>query len=338
MDEEKKTSSEERTEPETPAESTAETPEIPRLFDETEKAQPAADAPKVVKNQPDPKEEKKRQKKQQKKKAKAEKNKKYPHKLSFLLGLIILIFAVVGVVLTGWNAVRYIRSTTDSVSEYAQYNAYLEPIAAVDPDPFDDITAADQEQLLNAAIWSILSNDTTPDVYTYSGGYLLIPSSDVGKAYVALFGQETERTLTHRTVQGYNCTFEYDATAQMYKIPVTTILPVYTPQVTDAKQSGSTLVLTVNFLASESWNKDGEGNFIAPEPDKTMKITLREQQGSYYISALQTVSATVPETVSFEMTTAAPVTEPASETTAVTETTSAVPADPEKTTLGGRVF
>ena len=152
LDEEKKTPSEDRTEPETPEENTAETPEVPRLFDEPEQAPPATDAPTVVRNQPDPKEEKKRRKKQQKKEAKAEKNQKYPHTLSFLLGLIILIFAVVGVVLTGWNAVRYIKSTTDSGSEYAQYNAYLESIAAVDPDPFDDITAADQEQLIDRFI------------------------------------------------------------------------------------------------------------------------------------------------------------------------------------------
>ena len=63
MDEEKKTPSEDRTEQEAPVESPAENPEKPRLFDEPEKAQPGADSPKVVKNQPDPKEEKKRKKK-----------------------------------------------------------------------------------------------------------------------------------------------------------------------------------------------------------------------------------------------------------------------------------
>lgn len=285
------------------------------------------DAP-VVKNQPDIKEIKK----QDKKKRKDERAKKYPSRLSFLLGLIILIFAVIGVVLTVYNSISYIKSTYDTGSEYAEYNSYLTPVAAVDIDPFDDITDADTEQLINASLWLILSNETTPDTYTYSGGYMLIPSADVDSAYMSLFGPETTSEIVHGTVNGYNCVFEYDSTSKMYKIPVTTISPVYTPSVTEVKESGSSLIITVEYLASENWDKDDEGNFVAPEPDKVMKITLRELQGSYYISSIQTISATVPEKVTFQQTTEAAT---VAETTASAETTTAKAA--EKTTLGGRV-
>ena len=226
--------------------------------------------------------ETKADKKKEHNRLKKEREKKYPDKLSFLLGLIILIFAVIGIILTIWNSVRYISETSDTGTKYAQYNNFLTPIAAVDPDNFDDITAAATEDLLNAAIWSILNMETTPDTYSYSGGYMLIPSADVGNAYVSMFGPETLNSLTHSTVQGYNCTFEYDKTADVYKIPVTTIMPIYTPQVTQVKKSGTALVITLNYLPAESWAKDDEGNMITPEPDKVMKITLRELQGSYY--------------------------------------------------------
>lgn len=279
--------------------------------------------------EPDEREVSKDKKKKQKKEAREQRNNKYPDKLSFLLGLVVLIFALIGVVLTVWNSVSYIRSTADTGSEYSEYNEYLTPIAAVDLDPFDDITDADSEQLLYAAIWAILSDETTPDTYSYSQGYMLIPATDVEKSYSAIFGPETAGSLKHTTVQGYNSTFEYDSAGGVYKIPVTTISPVYTPQVTKVEKSGTSLVVTVNYLSAESWAKDDEGNFVAPEPDKVMKITLRELQGSYYVSAIQTASATVPETVSFEM----PVQEDASES--VQETTTAINA--EKTTLGGSV-
>ncbi len=281
----------------------------------------------AVSNNPDKKEEKKRKKKENSRRQKDERQAKYPDKLSFLLGLVILIFAVIGVVLTVWNGVRYINGTADTGSEYADYNAFLTPIAAVDPDAFDDITAASQEQLINAALWSILSLETTPDTYSYSGGFMLIPASDVEGAFVSMFGPEV--TLTHKTVQGYNCTFEYDTTAKVYKIPVTTIMPIYTPQVTEVKKSGTSLVVTVNYLAAESWAKDDEGNMIAPEPDKVMKITFRELQGSYYISAVQTVSSTVPEVIIPEGTPDEPVSQ-----TQAQETTTVL--DSVKTTLGGR--
>lgn len=274
--------------------------------------------------------EHKENEKQLKKEKKAQRNKKYPSKLSFIIGLLVLIFAFIGIALTVYTSISYIKSISDEGSEFAEYNNYLTPVAAVDIDTFDDITDADTQQLINASIWLILSNETTPDTYSYSGGYMLIPSEDVESAYISLFGPETKSGIVHSTVQGYNCTFEYDSTQKMYKIPVTTISPVYTPSVTDVKKSGSSLIIIVNYLASESWNKDFEGNFVAPAPDKVMKITLRELQGSYYISSIQTISATVPETVLYETTTVT------AESTTKSETTTTNSA--EKTTLGGKVY
>ena len=256
-------------------------------------------------------------------------NKRYPDKIGMLLGVIVSVFAVVGVVLTVWNTVRYISQSAEESGQYAEYNEYLTPIVAVDIDAFDDITSADKEQLLGAAIWSILSDETTPDTYKYSGGYMLIPAADIEKAYGAIFGPEAANSITHMTVQGYNSIFEYNATDEVYKIPVTTISPVYTPQVTDVSKSGTALVVTVNLLAAESWMKDEEGNFVAPAPDKVVKITLRELQGSYFINAIQTVSSTVPETITFEVT--------SDENTSdyIPEPTTANTA--ERTTLGGKV-
>ena len=283
----------------------------------------------VIENKPDEKEKKKLRRKEQKDKI----EKKYPDKLSFMLGLIVLIFAVIGVVLTVWNSVRYVKSTTDTVSEFAQYNEYLTPIAAVDPDPFDDIASADQEQLLSAAIWSILSRESTPDTYSYSGGYMLIPAKDIESVYVSIFGPESSASLTHMTVNGYNSVFEYDQAGGFYKIPVTTISPIYIPQVTDVSKSGTALVLTVNMLSAESWARDDEGNFVAPTPDKVMKITLREVKGSYYLGAIQTVSSTTPETVTFNNS------QPniPQEGTSLNQAETTTSKDAEKTTLGGRV-
>ncbi|MBO5935380.1 MAG: hypothetical protein J6Q94_07800 [Clostridia bacterium] len=282
----------------------------------------------VIENKPDEKEKKKQRRKEQKDKI----AKKYPDKLSFLMGLVVLIFAVIGVVLTVWNSVRYVKSTTDTVSEFAQYNEYLTPIAAVDPDPFDDIASADQEQLLSAAIWSILSRESTPDTYSYSGGYMLIPAKDIESVYVSIFGPESSANLTHMTVNGYNSVFEYDQAGGVYKIPVTTISPIYIPQVTDVSKSGTALELTVNMLSAESWARDDEGNFVAPTPDKVLKITLREVKGSYYLGAIQTVSSTTPETVTFNQ---QPNIPQEGNSLNQAETTTANSA--EKTTLGGRV-
>ncbi len=254
---------------------------------------------------------------------------KKPSKVSFLLGLVVLLFAVIGLVLMIYHSVLYIKSTYASEGEFAQYNSFLIPVAAVDADPFDDITAADSEQLLNASVWLILSKATTPDTYPYQSGYMLIPQKDVEQAYMSMFGPETAAGITHGDINAYNCTFLYDSTEKVYKIPVTAITPVYTPRVTDVKKSGTSLVVTAEYIAAERAITDSEGNIMLPEPDKVMKITLRELQGSYYISAVQTISFTIPETVSYEATTAAESDAQTTETTTQKEA--------EKTTLGGKV-
>lgn len=255
--------------------------------------------------------------------------KKYPDKIAFLLGMVIVIFAITGIVFTIVSGVNYFKGVKESENEFADYNRFLSPVAAVDIDTFDDITAADKEQLINAAMWLILSDETTPDTYPYSGGYMLIPEKDVESAYISLFGPETAQKFTHMTVQGYNSIFEYDETNAVYKIPVTTITPVYTPRVTAVEQSGTSLIVTTEYLAAESWMRDDEGNFVAPDPDKVMQITLRELQGSYYISAMQIISSTIPEIVTKDNVIDEEDSSPAQETTTKKET--------EKTTLGGRV-
>lgn len=279
-----------------------------------------------------------KKKKEKKKKTDGSVNRQRQKRLSFMLGLVILIFACLGVALTAWNSIRYIKSTADTTGKFAKYNAFLTPIAAVDPDAFDDIAAANEEQLLNCAIWAILNNDATPDTYAYSNGYMMIPSTDVESAYGALFGSESVKSLAHQTVNSYNCVFEFNSSALMYQIPVTAISPVYTPRVTEVDESGSSLIITVEYLAAESWNQDKEGNFIAPEPDKVMSITLREAEGAYYISAVKTLSATIPDIVPLRpdvSVTEPPSNEPSSNETSTSETTTE--KQPERATLGGRI-
>ena len=102
-------------------------------------------------------------------------------------------------------------------------------------------------------------------------------------------------------------------------------MPTYTPRVVDLDKTNNSIVLTVAYLGGDQWAQDSEGNMVAPEPDKYMKVTLREKDGSYYISALQntatpetatTVAASETTTFAPETTTAAPVSDTAAQTEA----------------------
>lgn len=238
-------------------------------------------------------------------------HKKGARRWAFPLGLLIAVLALIGAVTIIVAGVRATRQAVEKSRNFDEYNQLLTPVVMNDPDAFDDITKANPEQLIDIAIWSILKSDLSPDQYEYGDGGMIIPEADVTAEFQKLFGTEVQPT--HASVEGYGYEFTYDATKQTYTIPLTGIVPTYTPRVVSSDKSGSTIVLTVAYLGGDQWAQDSEGNMVAPEPDKYMRVTLREKDGAYYISALQNTAA--PETA----TTQPSSSESASETASVSE-------------------
>lgn len=254
------------------------------------------------------------------------KRKKRAHPWAFPLGLVIALLTVIGLVTVIVAGVGTVNKAITKAKKIDNYNTLLTPVVMNDPDTFDDLSKANMNQLLDISIWSILKSNLSPDTYEYGDNGMLIPQADVTKEYTKLFG--TEIAPAHATVTGYGYEFTYDSAKQCYIIPVTGIVPTYTPDVTDVDKKNNTIVLTVAYLAGDKWAQNSDGEIVAPEPDKYVKVTLREKDGQYYISALQATtnpetattnaSQTVPQTVIAE-TTAVPETSVVSEA-AVTDT------------------
>ncbi len=242
------------------------------------------------------------------------KSKKRAHPWAFWLGLLIAVLTVIGlvtVVLLGIGAVKTVSAKVKNIDEY---NKMLIPVVMNDPDMFDDVSKADMGQLLDISIWSILRSNLSPDKYSYVENNMIIPEADVTAEYTKLFG--TEVPPVHATVSGYGYEFVYNSAEKTYSIPLTGIEPTYTPRVTDVEKKSNTIVLTVAYLAADGWKQDAQGNMVAPEPDKFVKVTLRESGGNYYISAMQMTST--PETATTQ-----PLPEPEPETTTEEQTAEA---------------
>ncbi|MBR0541237.1 MAG: hypothetical protein IJK26_03415 [Clostridia bacterium] len=237
--------------------------------------------------------------------------KKRAHPWAFPLGLVIALLSLIGlvtVILTGMGTVSYISYKAKNIDEY---NKMLIPVVMNDPDMFDDITKADMNQLLDISIWSILKSDLSPDDYEYVDGNMIIPEEDVTAEYTKLFGSDLPPV--HATVAGFGYDFVYNSAEKHYVIPLTGIEPTYTPSVTDVDKKSNTVVLTVAYLASDGWAQSADGSMVAPEPDKFVKITLREKDGNQYISAMQMTSTPEVATTQPAQTTTEPETEPVTE-------------------------
>ena len=226
------------------------------------------------------------------------------HKAAFPIGVIVTVLALIGLATVIVLSVTGIKNALAKSKDYSEYNKLLTPVVLIDPKGFDDITKADPSELIEMSIWAILKSDISPDTYSTSAGGIVIPAADVEKSFQKLFG--TEVKPTHATVNGYDYEFTFDADAKTYTIPITSIKPIYTPQVIDAKENADTVVLTVALLPGDAWNQGADGSMTPPQADKYIKVTLRVKDGQQFISAIQ--STTTPE-VATTVTPAVPTTE-----------------------------
>ncbi|MDO4832837.1 MAG: hypothetical protein Q4A45_05485 [Clostridia bacterium] len=210
------------------------------------------------------------------------------------LGIIVIIFAVVGLIVSVIGAVNAVKGVVDnSAKEKETYQKLLIPVVMNDIDEFDDVTKANMSQLIEASVWSIIKSDISTDKYATEDGVLLFPQEDVEKAFTKLFGTDVE--IKHQSVTSTAFQFEYDAGKKAYKVPITGVDPTYTPRVLDISKKGNNIILTVAYVSGSDWVQSETGEMVPPEPSKYVKITLRKKDKSYFINSIQSASA--PETI-----------------------------------------
>lgn len=216
---------------------------------------------------------------------------KSSHKAAFPVGIAVTVLALVGLAAVIVLISAGIKNLAAKNKDYTEYNKLLTPVVLIDPSGFDDITKADMSELIEMSVWAILKSDISPDTYNIGEGGIIIPETDVTEQFKKLFG--TQVTPIHATVEGYEYEFTYDADSKTYTIPITGIVPIYTPKVVDKKESAETVVLTVALIAGDAWQQGADGSMVEPEPDKYIRVTLRVQDGVQFISAIQ--ATTTPE-------------------------------------------
>ena len=202
---------------------------------------------------------------------------KQGHTGSFFLGLILLLLAAFGAYQAVHLTVEKVNAVRGGSARYTEYEEFLEPFVAVDPAVFDDVSGAEQTDLLDAAISALIFTSDRMNTYEVFEGEvtgLLVPQADVEKYFVKLFGKEVQ--MHHQSVTDSFYNVIYNSERASYIIPITSVDPTYTPKVYDSERTGNSVTLTVGYIIGSEWAQLERGSYVAPEPAKYMKITLRE--------------------------------------------------------------
>lgn len=264
--------------------------------------------------------------------------KKKKSSIAFPIGLLVVVFAVVGLVTAVKWTVSTLSDNNINTAQKEEYEEFLAPVVMYDPDPFDDVSTADIPQLVNAAIWSLITDSGSTEVYSYSEGDnmgILIPKEDVNAEFIRLFGTEVDISEQYELIDMSAHDITYDAAQGGFIIPITSLDMAYTPEIYGIETKGSSVILSVGYIGSKAWAQIDDGTYTSPEPDKYMKITLRERDNDYYVASIQAVDAQEIASVAVTAPPAAPTTgvteAPASEAQAVPQTEEDASAETEST-------
>ena len=219
-------------------------------------------------------------------------NKGVKSKLAFPIGIIVLILAVVGAISTVKFAADSIKKMADNSADKQKYEQMLKPVVMFDPDPFDDLKQADVSQLLNSAVWALLMSEEGTEKYPYSEGDvfgIIVPQEDIEKYFISLFGTEINIASMHDSIDMSAYDIVYDAALKSYILPITGVEAAYTPKVYEIEEKGSSVILSVGYISNKAWAQVADDGYTTPEPDKYMKITLRERNGGMYVASIQAV-------------------------------------------------
>ena len=82
---------------------------------------------------------------------------------NLIVGTVVLIFALIGVVSVVLFVAGKVSKTNNNAAKFKEYENFISPVVMNDPDTFDDVSKADQSQLIAISIWSILKSGLDAD-------------------------------------------------------------------------------------------------------------------------------------------------------------------------------
>ena len=169
-----------------------------------------------------------------------------------LLGAVVCLLVVIGLASVVSGGVRLTATLFDDSELKAEYVLRLRNLVALDPVPFDSIEEANQNTLLNALIWSSISEDK--DYERDEVGAMYLPTADIDAAAAELYGPDVH--FTYQTFEDRGLTYQYVEEKQAYLLPITSVITDYYPQVEKIKREGDTVRVTVGYLSQFSSGTD----------------------------------------------------------------------------------
>lgn len=204
---------------------------------------------------------------------------KFKKRLYMILGAVFSVLAVIGLVTVIAGGVGLIKRFTSGEEKKDGFTELVYPAVIMDIEAFDSPDELTSNQIITAAIWSIVMSEERVSKYSVSPGTdtIFIPYMDVEARAVEMFG-ENHPEFNHCTVGPLESKFVYSDGA--YNVKLNPITFTYSPEIRSIVKSGNKYTLTVDYI-------DELPFWMEKSVAKTVEFSLTEKgDGSYTIDSM----------------------------------------------------
>lgn len=204
--------------------------------------------------------------------------------ITMIVGVLVTVFAVVGVVFTVIYAVEGATYLITQQGTKQDYEKMIAPVVMLDPPAVDTPEKLDNSTIIAAGILDIVLNGNQ---YDYQGDDMAvyIPAIDVNAHIKKLFGNVPYQDATVAT-SAY--TFEYSGETQMYMVQRDIQFFSYQPKVEEITKDGDgdSVLLHVGYQPQgAAWGANT--NDREQESFKYMDYLLQKQGDSYIVQQIR---------------------------------------------------
>ena len=199
---------------------------------------------------------------------------------ALVLGVITLLFALVGLVTTVIWLVGLIGDAVNNTWEKQALAEVVEPLVIIDVPAYESVNYLDEVEVIRAGVWQFLLDH--PDTSGYqedSFGNITVPQSDIEASIRQILGEHA--SIRHQSVEDSYLSIVYDEENQVYYLPTTPSVLPYSCEVLSISKNLDIYTLEVGYIPpGPFWDV---GRHLDEEPQKTMIYTLQKVDTDQYV-------------------------------------------------------
>ncbi len=219
------------------------------------------------------------------------------------IGLVVILFAIIGVLSVVVVGVNLIRNATDHTELMNELHDFAYPVSYYQPTAFDELAEADSDKLLLAAMFKITKAEEVRQLRENTGEFsyeldeearLIIPTATITEAYKTLFGKAAEPVFNTigSDSQSY-AQFFYDKENHCMHVPwiYSTSSSLYVTVPDDITLRSNTARVRVGYVLQTALGYDDFGNRLQPTAEQASYfqwfVFEQDAEDNWYLIAVE---------------------------------------------------